>query len=593
MQVPNHITRRAREQFLADGADGVRGRLRDHIITSWQRSRLSGAPTSIQHPRYQPHINPEHRLIRAATPVLDELAKEIEGEKFCIFLGDANAHILDRRVGEWMLQDQLDAVYAAQGFIYDEVEVGTNGMGTAIEDARAVHVLGAEHYAEELAEFTCVGMPIHNPFKGNVEGAIDLTCPVAATSRLMMPLIRDAAAEVQQGLYEQSTTTERFLLQQFLKWTKRSPHPVIVLNETLLLSNPKAARLLSNTDQHLLWDQAVDVIRRQQSSTREIALASGHDGVVHCRPLFDGGEAMGAIVTIKPAPSRPGPSVEVEGDEVLSTVAGRAPAWRRATAEAERHVHHGAPLLLCGEAGVGKCALARALHHHVGTPSPFIVCEAVELVADPVSVLDRFHTGGTLVVRHLENLDTAGLHDLHGLVEGWLRTAGIVLMATHTVWRFELGTSSDQREAAISTLGFAAVELPPLRERRQDVPALIEALLAATDQGGYRIADEAAQLLSRVELPGNVTELRTILERSMATARGRTIKEDDLPDDVRARAARRRLTPYEQAELHAVLHALRDAGGNKKRAAQMLGLSRSTLYRKMRSFGVGAEHLGF
>jgi DNA-binding NtrC family response regulator len=136
-------------------------------------------------------------------------------------------------------------------------------------------------------------------------------------------------------------------------------------------------------------------------------------------------------------------------------------------------------------------------------------------------------------------------------------------------------------------VGFGLVRLPSLRERPQDIGALANALLHRHSANGAssRFRPETIQVLSRREWGGNVRELETLVLQLVA-AGVESVRLEDLPVEVRTEAARRPLTRLEQVELHTMLMALRDTGGNKKEAALQLGVSRSTLYRRLRALGV-------
>jgi transcriptional regulator of acetoin/glycerol metabolism len=105
---------------------------------------------------------------------------------------------------------------------------------------------------------------------------------------------------------------------------------------------------------------------------------------------------------------------------------------------------------------------------------------------------------------------------------------------------------------------------------------------------------DAVQALSRLDWPGNVAALEALVRRLVAHRRGGGyVGAGDLPADVVAGTARRRLAALEQAEAKAILEAMRAAGGNKQRAAESLGIARSTLYRKVRALGLDLSATAF
>src|SRR5262249_15124433 len=142
----------------------------------------------------------------------------------------------------------------------------------------------------------------------------------------------------------------------------------------------------------------------------------------------------------------------------------------------------------------------------------------------------------------------------------------------------------------------AVLEVPPLRERRGDIPALVRCLLERAQSDRKRPAPElvprALEALVEHSWPGNVRELRNVLERALVSCEGRRIEPEDLRLG-RSGAARPSPAPppsapltLEEIERQAIEHALREERGNIDATARRLGISRSGLYLKLRKFGV-------
>jgi two-component system response regulator HydG len=148
-------------------------------------------------------------------------------------------------------------------------------------------------------------------------------------------------------------------------------------------------------------------------------------------------------------------------------------------------------------------------------------------------------------------------------------------------------------------LNVIALHLPPLRDRREDIPLLAQAFLeriaeGTTNGGGVReLSDEAMDVLRVYDWPGNVRELENALERAAVVSKGGVIGVDSLPERVRDAPPIRlvdlepppnpSMEVIERAYIHWVLQA---EGGNKTRAAEVLGIDPSTLYRKLNRYGI-------
>jgi DNA-binding NtrC family response regulator len=131
-----------------------------------------------------------------------------------------------------------------------------------------------------------------------------------------------------------------------------------------------------------------------------------------------------------------------------------------------------------------------------------------------------------------------------------------------------------------------------LRERREDIPLLIRAFVAGhvatTGKSVDQVSDETIRLLMAYDWPGNVRELKNSLEFAVIRARGTVIHPDDLPPEILADTCAESLLDSLPIDLRGeLLAALERAGGNRKEAAHLLGISRATLYRRLAQYGVG------
>jgi DNA-binding NtrC family response regulator len=151
------------------------------------------------------------------------------------------------------------------------------------------------------------------------------------------------------------------------------------------------------------------------------------------------------------------------------------------------------------------------------------------------------------------------------------------------------------REDLFYRLNVVRIVLPPLRERREDIPMLahhfLQKIATANNQPVRGFVPETMALLERYRWPGNVRELENVIERTVSLAPGPLIVPDDLPEAVRkAEAASPRhdegLLTLEEVEKRHLIKVLRETGGNKVQAAKVLGIDRRTLYRMAERFGI-------
>lgn len=577
---------RDRERFLTSGVPPIR--VRDEISSSWRRcSSWAVRPETIT-PPYRPDVNLGSPLLRAAGPVLDSVNERLGDLGISFIITDADARILDRRVREPGLLTALDALNVYPGFVFAEDAVGTNGLGTAVELGRTTRIDGHEHYVEQLVQFTCVGVPIIDPVGRRPLGVLDVTCVADHDNTLVTLIAEQTARSIETRLFEQHSVQERALLATFMSASRRSHAAIVVLSDRIMMSNPQAARLLDGVDQALVCDHAANVMTVGPGVgvvENELPLAGGQRAPTRTVALRDGGEVIGALVEIRPTVEQPGRRRSRSAlPEAVAGMAGTDGAFLRAY-RAGRIALPERVVVLCGESGVGKLAMAQALHREHGRQVVVLDAAAAEVDGESgwLDALRAALSGGPggLVLRHLDLLSPTVLRTVSVIVSaasirGWRCTA-----------TFTCGSS--WAGAALPDLDAEQVRVPPLRDRLPDIPALVVALAAPR-----RVAPEVVQLLMRLSWPGNVLELRSVVARMLAAASpGGPLGLADLPPEVRRAAPRRTLTRFERAELHAILDALAETAGNKKDAAALLGISRSTLYRKLQSAGIDLENTIF
>src|SRR6266545_6791710 len=582
----------AREAFLTSGELDPR-EVRETILTSWRRSRFLGVAVDQVELPYRADVDADARLLRAAEPVLDRLERQLADARMTAILTDAQAWVVDRRAGERSLNSYLDKVLLAPGFSYAEKFIGTNGIGTALEEKRAFHVFGGEHFVDRLQTLSCAGAPVRDPISGNVVGIIDVTCWRADASLLMSVLVQEAARDIEGRLFELSCERERALLQEFLATCRRTKRPVLSVSDDLTITNVGAAHLLDHDDYAIVRERAVELAGSSRETAGEVLLSGGQLAQLRCRPVASHSGIAGTIVEIQlnedGAPRR---GTGNRRTASLPGLAGRSSAWARVCQEVDSQCRRRSWLLLVGEPGAGKVALARAAHRRSFPEAPLSVIDADDCQEDAVdSWLAEVRTqlleaGGSVVLRHLDRLSPAAARALAGALDQASRAderpwvAGTLAAATIV-----------SAELDMLLRHFAAsVTVPPLRHRIGDVQDLVPVLLRRLALGGTTVAcsPEVMQTLLRKAWPGNVAELERVLRAVLARQRSGHIRLEDLPEDVHA-TSRRVLTPFESLERDAIALALVKTAGNRTEAAAQLGISRATIYRKIHAYGIEIE----
>jgi transcriptional regulator of acetoin/glycerol metabolism len=531
-------------------------------------------------------------LARVADPVLRHLHEQLDGQPISIILTDADGVVLTRLTADRDLERRLDGVMLAPGFSYAEDRVGTNGIGTALESGGPAHVFGHEHYAENLEIFGCAGVPIHDPVSGKTIGVIDLTCWRRDADPLMISLVKSTADQITQALLAAGSRRDYELLQEYMRACRRTGGIVLALGNDVVMLNDHARQVLDPGDQAALIGRATEALSRPHSGAVSADLPSGAVARIFCRridadsPFADGvvHVKLSSPVAVVGAGDVPAPRTAM----YLPGLVGSGVLWLRACREAETLYEGSEWLTLEGESGVGKLALARAVHQRRNPAAPFHVLHAEEAGQDwPVTTRRELLEGkGMLVIRHVHALNARQVHALASALQE-ARTA-----KRQQELRVAVTLNRKQAAADLTRLlrfFHGTVELPPLRHHIEDLHELVPFFLARlSQQGRLTCSPEAMQLLLRHNWPGNTEQLWQVLKQVVQRRRAGVIMPRDLPPECWT-VSRRLLSPLESIERDAIVQSLQDHDGNKVRAAEALGMSRATIYRKIHEYGIVAS----
>jgi transcriptional regulator of acetoin/glycerol metabolism/DNA-binding CsgD family transcriptional regulator len=281
----------------------VSAAVRPEIAASWHRSMsVDLQPDRLDVP-YEPEPHTDDRLERAARPVLDRLVEDLESTSMALLLSDRHGHIVDRLTRDRMLRARLDRIMLAPGFCYQESRVGTNAIGTALEQRAPSMVLGTEHFADALSGMACAAAPIIDPTTASVVGAIDLTCSVEGSHSLMLAMAKRSARTIEQRLVSANPAADRVLLESFLRARRGTRGALVGLNGQAMYTNAPAVRLLHDMDRALLWDLVSSALFDQQRAALELPVPAGGSSFVSCETIVDGGDVIGALLRFLPQPT--------------------------------------------------------------------------------------------------------------------------------------------------------------------------------------------------------------------------------------------------------------------------------------------------
>ncbi len=228
---------------------------------------------------------------------------------------------------------------------------------------------------------------------------------------------------------------------------------------------------------------------------------------------------------------------------------------------------------MLGEEGSGRSTVIADQFRRLHATAEVITVDAGAM--DTVPRLENL-----LLLERLDRLDPAGAERLRAILAALHPAQPVAATAD--------GTHLEEAAAWHAVLGFFAtsVTAPPLRTRAEDVPAAVRRALAELAPGRrVSLHPRTMQLLCRYTWPGNLRQLRDALAHALRQRPVGELRPEDLPGYCRT-AGTRTLTALEVAERDAIVAALEACGGNRRHAADQLGMARSSLYRKLRSYAI-------
>ncbi|MDQ6523756.1 helix-turn-helix domain-containing protein [Nocardioides sp. LHD-245] len=602
----------ARADFLDSGLPGAAG-IPGLLAASWERSQQAGVDSAQPHSDFTEEIDTGSLLVRCARPVLRQLGIDTADVPIVIAVTDYRARLVQRIDTSSAVGRLLDRVDFAPGFSYSESTMGTNGVGTVLESGQPVSIVGPEHFAENLHAFACTGAPIIDPVTRRVEGVLDISTLSQSWSPLMHTLAKSAAQDIGRNLLLDRSQSQQAIFDTYLQvQAKATRQAVFAFGDSVFMANPAAEAQFDASEQRILRDHATFMMGHRDRASDTLELSTGR--MVHVRGtrILAGSEVAGLVVIAETVAEPKPRSGEDFIEHVLPQVAiatsstsriagdlgkpydeispGRSPAWLRACEDLRTALAERQPTVVVGETGTGKFTLVGELFHRTFPGARSVAIDAAEVTvggdpADLEALLAADDLPTLHIVRNLDAASTAAAEQIDSFLARLRETRS-------DAWC--VATLSDS--ALDSDLPFhpllahfeVSVMVPPLRCRTEDLAGIIDSLLRAlAPHRRVRLSPEAQRLVARYSWPRNVAQLAEALEQALRRRPVGEIQTDDLPAYCQT-ATRHRLTPLETAERDAIVVALREHQGNRVAAAAHLGMARSSLYRKIKSYDIRA-----
>lgn len=619
----------------------------DLIRESWQRSRDNKIDFDNQFIREgdeakrKVSIEENHVLIDITRPYMDDLYRIISDTNFMITLLDQEGFVIDSLVHPTLAKNSEFKVIN-----YREERIGTNALGTCLYLDKPVLTYGEEHCYKQLHKFTTSAAPIHD---GNEDiiGCIGITgfADDASVHTLGMAIATAYAIENKIRLYQDKNNT---LLQGYNNIIKDSISDGVIIidnNGHIVSMNKTAENLLYIKEKEVLHKDITEVLGEfidfHKYLTGNIdffnkkAVINIKNKSIHCSlsltKLKSGLEITGFVIMINKIDNRIN-NIYTDNKSGLYSfkdIIGDSDPIKESIDIAKVASRGNSNVLILGESGTGKELFAQSIHNNSPRKDkPFI---DVNCGALPLSLAEselfgyeggsytgskkdgqpgKFELahGGTIFLDEIGELPLSIQAALLRVIQerkvsrigsSHSKDIDIMIIAATNKDLFQAVKNNTFRVDLFYRLNVFTINLPPLREHKEDIPELVERFIERYNQifniDIEGVSDEVLNIFMEYSWPGNIRELENIIQRAVQIAKNQKIQARDLPVyitsgiDTNKSNLKKNISLIETQEHKTIINTLKNTKGNAKLASEILGISRSTIYRKLSRLGYNID----
>jgi transcriptional activator for dhaKLM operon len=585
-------------------------------------------------------------LIAIARPVMEDVYQCIQDSGTAIILTNSIGCVLDL-IGDDEVISIMNGWGAGIGSILSEELIGTTSIGLALTERMPVQVAGREHFVQQLHVATGAAAPMFD-ISGRLLGVLGIVMPMDRYHIHSLGLVAAAARAIEgQRQSDFLLVEQNSQLAQLNAIISKISDGILVWNVDYVLIhvNRMAGEVLGIPVQSMMGKHADSLfvvpgfmrkaILRKKTLTDVEGVIKIGDQSVNCLISLDfvyksRDELQWIIVTLRPEKKvRQLVQRQVGANAALTLddIPGESPQMQKVRSFVKSAAGAQASILIRGEVGTGKNALASAIHNAgARRDGPFIVfsCASIpnELVIGDLLGYDEAGSnrhsgrpskfelaeGGTLFFQDVDVLPL----EAQAVLLNALELRMIQRLGGHRAVDVNariIASTSANMETLISQgafrpdlyyrLSIFTIVLPPLRERPRDIPVIVDRILIRLNkQLGYKVSlvPEVMDVFKKYPWPGNIREMEAVLGRAATQVAGAgEIGMLHIPGNVR-RMETETIPPSAQSllqvgsldemERETILLTLQAQRGNVSRMAQVLGVSRTTLWRKLRSYGI-------
>lgn len=639
----SHPTRiaSAREKLLTDGnlPDNT---VRSVIKASWQRCMSSHVDPLVAKRALELGtdellgIRRQHKELISASEVIMREAKELLAESGTIMhLVTPSGMILDYE-GDPATLELANNYSLIPGANWNEQAAGTNAIGTALNIGAPVQVHAFEHFCENISRWTCSAAVIRDPFEKRLLGALNISGLKNTLHDYCLALAISGARRI-EGQFAQLKLAQRdLLLGTTIDYFTSSGSDGVLLFDMegkLVRTNTMADKVLAarGIKINLTPYNPILTLNSEGVFTPESERALNQIDKNWVEPVIHQGEHIGYLAVI-PLPARQSQRASTPVANIpppsrstgFFRLVGQSPPFLKAVQQAKRIAKAPIPVLLQGETGVGKELFAKAMHEEGPSQrGEFVALNcgglsrdllAGELFGHVEGAFTGARRGGMIGKIEAANDGTLFLDeigemplDLQPMFLRVLQESEICRVGEtrprKVNFRLIAATNRDLAQEVAEgrfrmdlyyRISSMTLTVPPLRERKGDVSLLAQNIFAhlleqhSGDQ--KRLSKTLLELLERHSWPGNIRELGNLITAAFFLSDREELGPEDLPKDFLASQLDTLedddANPLDLAEKEVISRAIREQGGNLTQVAKQLGIAKSTLYIKLKKYGI-------
>ncbi|MEC1981098.1 sigma-54-dependent Fis family transcriptional regulator [Bacillus cereus] len=591
-------------------------RINQRISESWHRCKQANV---------NPHMNKGQKVLSShifreqkkkseifldiALPQIQNLRKTIDELQMMALLIDPDGYVLSLSGNKQTLK-RAKHINFIEGVKWTEAAVGTNAIGTALEIEEAIMISGTEHYSVVSHSWSCAAAPIHND-DGKLIGILDFSCPIEFSHPYMLGMVTSIAHAIERECSIRVHQNELHLIHRFLDVIDSDEQVVICNHRDVIVSASKSVR-----ERVTNWSRIKleDLVHHGLETKLEIPVYSNERMIGKCMYLKENKQmnTYSAFTFIK--------GITFPG------VTGTSKAFQHTLEEIKLVSPTDASVYVCGETGVGKEYVARAIHENSPRKDgPFI---AVNCGSLPKELMEselfgyaegaftgarrqgykgKFEqaNGGTLFLDEIGEVPPEmQVALLRVLQERTITPIGSskevpvnirIITATHKDL-LRLVEEGKFRQDLYYRLHVYPLYVPSLIERKEDIPYFIQHFCERKNWNVVFPKSICNQFLQHT-WPGNIRELVNVLERIYILSQGREICEKQVAFLIQTMTGNQQqlelqvenktehtLNFREKIQRDSMIEALEKTNGNVSLAAKLLNVPRSTFYKRMQKY---------